>query len=597
MKTLAPTLSNNNIKEKDYKNYINNDINIILKSTSHSLQLLVFNTKELKYYSRKLKVSFLANTNLQGLSSLAIMTSVYLCGSLTTINNDKKCNFNNNKEFSNYNINNLHNNLSFINHSFSNLNNFDTINGSILVKIDFKLLKTTMLTLRQDPKSTILMNSFYPHYKPIMLEFKKKYIIIIGGKNSIDCEIFSLVSHHWKKLPKLPESRYNGKGLVVNECNIYVFGGQNELIQNEKTKNKVNKNKNFTDNFKYKNHSTNSSLLDNDIEDIRNRNSLIKIKNQISRSFDYNNIKCDDNDNGFYSVKSNSIDNNIYNRKSSKISDCISKNNKSEFSDFTYSCYSKEKFIEENNDEKAEDLNQITPTINKRNKNNINTNYILLLNLKGISSLKHDKNKWEIIHVKESYNSPLSSFSSILNITNFGIIYLNSSNKVFLLGGYNPITKDINNNIIEIDLDILIFKENKKIRLSERTYFNNNNISSIIVNTDFSTIDMSKLNKDSYYLMDYLGRVFYFNNEFLCKMVSKDIDINDNDEYMQSNSKISQESSSFFDFGFDFFDKMKSKDKNSDNVISCFYIKNNTIISSSNEEKLYIPIIELDEEI
>ena len=51
-------------------------------------------------------------------------------------------------------------------------------------------------------------------------------LVVIGGKNQIFCEKYSISLNNWRKIPILPEERYMGS-LLVNQkdSNLYLFGG------------------------------------------------------------------------------------------------------------------------------------------------------------------------------------------------------------------------------------------------------------------------------------------------------------------------------------------------------------------------------------
>lgn len=74
----------------------------------------------------------------------------------------------------------------------------------------------------------IRVNSIYRHYKPSLCCFKKDYLIAIGGRESVQCEIYHKITNKWRKLPDLPEERY-GAGVISDDKHdsIYVFGGFN----------------------------------------------------------------------------------------------------------------------------------------------------------------------------------------------------------------------------------------------------------------------------------------------------------------------------------------------------------------------------------
>ena len=75
---------------------------------------------------------------------------------------------------------------------------------------------------------SILVNSIYRHYLPSMTIFKKDFIVTVGGKFSVNSEIFHRVTNKWRKLPDIPEERY-GAGLINDDKSdvIYCFGGYN----------------------------------------------------------------------------------------------------------------------------------------------------------------------------------------------------------------------------------------------------------------------------------------------------------------------------------------------------------------------------------
>ena len=77
-----------------------------------------------------------------------------------------------------------------------------------------------------DIKTEVLVNAIYPHYKPIIFIVHYDIIVIIGGKNQILCEKYSISLKKWRDMPVLPEERYQGN-ILLNERNshLYLFGG------------------------------------------------------------------------------------------------------------------------------------------------------------------------------------------------------------------------------------------------------------------------------------------------------------------------------------------------------------------------------------
>lgn len=79
---------------------------------------------------------------------------------------------------------------------------------------------------------TILVNSTYEHFKASLTVFKRDFIVAVGGKNSIKCEIYHRNSNKWRTLPDLPEERY-GCGIVSDDTKdqLYCFGGFNSKLR------------------------------------------------------------------------------------------------------------------------------------------------------------------------------------------------------------------------------------------------------------------------------------------------------------------------------------------------------------------------------
>lgn len=51
-------------------------------------------------------------------------------------------------------------------------------------------------------------------------------LVVIGGKGQIFCEKYTISLNNWRKIPILPEERYQGSLLVyLKESNLYLFGG------------------------------------------------------------------------------------------------------------------------------------------------------------------------------------------------------------------------------------------------------------------------------------------------------------------------------------------------------------------------------------
>ena len=85
-----------------------------------------------------------------------------------------------------------------------------------------------------DIKAEVLVNAIYPHYKPILFIVHSDIIVIIGGKNQILCEKYSISLKKWRDMPVLPEERYQGN-IILNERNshLYLFGGSTNGKNND----------------------------------------------------------------------------------------------------------------------------------------------------------------------------------------------------------------------------------------------------------------------------------------------------------------------------------------------------------------------------
>ncbi|MCQ2818152.1 MAG: kelch repeat-containing protein [archaeon] len=74
-----------------------------------------------------------------------------------------------------------------------------------------------------------LINSKYSHFYPSLFCYECNTIFVIGGREQIKCESYSLITEKWKDLPDLPEERYQC-GLMTdkNEEFLYLFGGKHK---------------------------------------------------------------------------------------------------------------------------------------------------------------------------------------------------------------------------------------------------------------------------------------------------------------------------------------------------------------------------------
>lgn len=93
----------------------------------------------------------------------------------------------------------------------------DNLGGSYLICFD--PVKATTIPM---------INSIYHHYYPTICAFHSTNILVVGGKNSVKCELFNTETSKWKYLPDLPSVRYGCTGFVdVDNEYVYLFGGYN----------------------------------------------------------------------------------------------------------------------------------------------------------------------------------------------------------------------------------------------------------------------------------------------------------------------------------------------------------------------------------
>ena len=144
-------------------------------------------TRKIKIYDldqKKLHIKIAALrfiSNLKGISQISTDKSLYLCGS---------------------------NKIS--------LNSSETT-GSYLFRYDLE---------DNFAQPSVLVNSAYVHYNPMIVLVNDDILVVIGGKEQIFCEKYSISLNNWRKIPILPEERYKGCLLVhQNESNLYLFGG------------------------------------------------------------------------------------------------------------------------------------------------------------------------------------------------------------------------------------------------------------------------------------------------------------------------------------------------------------------------------------
>ena len=147
------------------------------KKSIRKIKIYDFDKKQL--YIQSVPLRFISNT--KGFSQISTENSLYLCGS---------------------------NKISF--------DSSETI-GSYLFRYDLD---------DNFKQPSVLVNSAYVHYNPMIVLVNDDIIVVIGGKQQIFCEKYSISLNNWRKIPILPEERYKGCLLVhQKESNLYLFGG------------------------------------------------------------------------------------------------------------------------------------------------------------------------------------------------------------------------------------------------------------------------------------------------------------------------------------------------------------------------------------
>ena len=147
------------------------------KKSIRKIKIYDFDKKQL--YIQSVPLRFISNT--KGFSQISTENSLYLCGS---------------------------NKISF---------DSSETTGSYLFRYDLD---------DNFKQPSVLVNSAYVHYNPMIVLVNDDIIVVIGGKQQIFCEKYSISLNNWRKIPILPEERYKGCLLVhQKESNLYLFGG------------------------------------------------------------------------------------------------------------------------------------------------------------------------------------------------------------------------------------------------------------------------------------------------------------------------------------------------------------------------------------
>lgn len=98
---------------------------------------------------------------------------------------------------------------------------------SITSTKDFQDSGSLLMQLRLDNfqkinSFTMLVSSLFLHVKPALCFLKRDFLLVIGGRECLRCEMYHKSTNKWRILPNLPEERY-GASLVTDDFNDTVF--------------------------------------------------------------------------------------------------------------------------------------------------------------------------------------------------------------------------------------------------------------------------------------------------------------------------------------------------------------------------------------
>ena len=146
--------------------------------------LKIFDIEDEKCFKQNILLRVI--TSLSGISQLNVNNTLYLCG----INDDNK----------------------------------DNVVGSYMFKLSCDV---------KNPSPIFLVNSVFSHLSPSMTIWKSDLIIVVGGKEQIECEGYVISRARWVELPSMPEDRYKCSLLPDEKNNfIYLFGGLSTITNN-----------------------------------------------------------------------------------------------------------------------------------------------------------------------------------------------------------------------------------------------------------------------------------------------------------------------------------------------------------------------------
>ena len=170
-------------------NFLSKKLLYIIPNKSNEKQnstLIIFDIEEEKSYKQNFNLRIISN--LKGISQLNVNNTLYCCG----LNEENKSK--------------------------------EVVLGSYMFQINCDVT---------NPNPIFLVNSNFSHFSPSMSIWHSDFIIVVGGKNQIECEGYLISKSKWIELPPLPEERYKST-LFSHEKNnvLYLFGGFSNVNNN-----------------------------------------------------------------------------------------------------------------------------------------------------------------------------------------------------------------------------------------------------------------------------------------------------------------------------------------------------------------------------
>lgn len=184
--------------------------------------------------SFSIKMNLRIINNLKGFSQIGIENKIYLCGSPSK----------------------------------------DYLSGSMLLSLD----------ITKNSSFTHLINSTFNHFYPTLANYHDSNLAVIGGINSVKCEVFNFETSKWRSIPDLPSIKYGCSSLIdVYNDYLYIIGGYN--TEECHIVNPENVRKSLKDRcIKIDENNDNASLFEEN--DNKNTNSIKVNKRESEKIFD-----------------------------------------------------------------------------------------------------------------------------------------------------------------------------------------------------------------------------------------------------------------------------------------------------------------------